>query len=132
MGPARVKCLPGAQVTSYGSEEHMKISVPADSLIKIGDRLEIIPPTAAPRATCIQNSSSTKMGCSWDDGQWRVGENSNKKSALVRGDLRPPSPTRLRSKAPHPANRGARDVPARSTPKHATHPGTPTRPLSRA
>ncbi|MGD0258477.1 MAG: DSD1 family PLP-dependent enzyme [Verrucomicrobiota bacterium] len=42
-GAPRVKNLPGGQVASYGSEEHMKISVPPDSAIKIGDRLEIIP-----------------------------------------------------------------------------------------
>jgi D-serine deaminase-like pyridoxal phosphate-dependent protein len=42
-GAPRVKNLPGSEVVSYSSEEHMKISVPRDSAIKIGDRLEIIP-----------------------------------------------------------------------------------------
>jgi D-serine deaminase-like pyridoxal phosphate-dependent protein len=42
-GAPRVKNLPGSQVASYGSEEHMMISVPPDAAIKIGDRLEIIP-----------------------------------------------------------------------------------------
>jgi D-serine deaminase-like pyridoxal phosphate-dependent protein len=42
-GAPRVKGLPGAEVTSHSSEEHMKISVPANSLLNIGDRLEIIP-----------------------------------------------------------------------------------------
>jgi D-serine deaminase-like pyridoxal phosphate-dependent protein len=42
-GAPRVKNLPGSQVASFGSEEHMTISVPQDSAIKIGDRLEIIP-----------------------------------------------------------------------------------------
>jgi len=41
-GPPRVKNLPGSEVVSYSSEEHMKLSVPADAL-RIGDRLEIIP-----------------------------------------------------------------------------------------
>ena len=43
MGPPRIKDLPGSAVVSFGSEEHMKISVPSDSAIKIGDRIEIIP-----------------------------------------------------------------------------------------
>ena len=42
-GPPRVKNLPGSEVVSYTSEEHMKIAVPADSILKIGDRMEIIP-----------------------------------------------------------------------------------------
>ena len=42
-GPPRVKNLPGSEVASYGSEEHMKISVPQSSTIRIGDRMEIIP-----------------------------------------------------------------------------------------
>ncbi len=42
-GAPRVKNLPGSQVVSYGSEEHMKIAVPQDSMIKIGDRIEIVP-----------------------------------------------------------------------------------------
>jgi D-serine deaminase-like pyridoxal phosphate-dependent protein len=42
-GAPRVKNLPGSQVVSYGSEEHLKIAVPQDSRIKIGDRIEIIP-----------------------------------------------------------------------------------------
>lgn len=42
-GAPRVKNLPGSQVASYGSEEHLMISVPPDAAIKVGDRLEIIP-----------------------------------------------------------------------------------------
>lgn len=42
-GAPRVKKLPGSQVVSYGSEEHMKIGVPRDAKLQIGDRLEIIP-----------------------------------------------------------------------------------------
>jgi D-serine deaminase-like pyridoxal phosphate-dependent protein len=42
-GAPRVKNLPGSQVASYGSEEHMKISILPDSAIKVGDRMEIIP-----------------------------------------------------------------------------------------
>lgn len=42
-GAPRVKNLPGSKVVSYGSEEHLKIAVPQDSVIGIGDRLEIIP-----------------------------------------------------------------------------------------
>ena len=42
-GAPRVKNLPGAQVVSFGSEEHMKIAVPQDSAVRIGDRIEIIP-----------------------------------------------------------------------------------------
>jgi D-serine deaminase-like pyridoxal phosphate-dependent protein len=42
-GAPRVKNLPGSQVENYGSEEHMKISIPQDSPIKIGDHIEIIP-----------------------------------------------------------------------------------------
>jgi D-serine deaminase-like pyridoxal phosphate-dependent protein len=42
-GPPRVKNVPGSQVASYGSEEHLKIALPQDSTIKVGDRLEIIP-----------------------------------------------------------------------------------------
>jgi D-serine deaminase-like pyridoxal phosphate-dependent protein len=42
-GAPRIKNLPGSEVISYSSEEHMKIAVPQDSPIKVGDRLEIIP-----------------------------------------------------------------------------------------
>jgi D-serine deaminase-like pyridoxal phosphate-dependent protein len=42
-GPPRVKNLPGASVVSYSSEEHLKINVPPDSGLRVGDRLEIIP-----------------------------------------------------------------------------------------
>jgi D-serine deaminase-like pyridoxal phosphate-dependent protein len=42
-GPPRVKNLPGSEVISYSSEEHMKIKVPANSAIRIGDRIEIVP-----------------------------------------------------------------------------------------
>jgi D-serine deaminase-like pyridoxal phosphate-dependent protein len=42
-GAPRVKNLAGSQVVSYGSEEHMKIAVPPDSLLQIGDRIEIVP-----------------------------------------------------------------------------------------
>jgi D-serine deaminase-like pyridoxal phosphate-dependent protein len=42
-GAPRVRNLPGSEVASYGSEEHMKISVPQDSTLGIGDRMEIIP-----------------------------------------------------------------------------------------
>lgn len=42
-GAPRVKNLPGSEVVSYSSEEHMKIAVPPDSVLNIGDRIEIIP-----------------------------------------------------------------------------------------
>jgi D-serine deaminase-like pyridoxal phosphate-dependent protein len=42
-GAPRVRNVPGSQVAGYGSEEHLKIAVPQDSAIKVGDRLEIIP-----------------------------------------------------------------------------------------
>jgi len=42
-GPPRVKNLPGSDVVSYGSEEHLKIAVPQDAAVQIGDRIEIIP-----------------------------------------------------------------------------------------
>jgi D-serine deaminase-like pyridoxal phosphate-dependent protein len=42
-GAPRVKNLPGSEVASYSSEEHMKISIPRESATKIGDRIEIIP-----------------------------------------------------------------------------------------
>jgi D-serine deaminase-like pyridoxal phosphate-dependent protein len=42
-GAPRVRKLPGSDVTGYGSEEHMKISIPPDAATKIGDRIEIIP-----------------------------------------------------------------------------------------
>ena len=42
-GPPRVENVPGATVASYSSEEHLKIAVPPDSALRIGDRLEIIP-----------------------------------------------------------------------------------------
>jgi D-serine deaminase-like pyridoxal phosphate-dependent protein len=42
-GPPRVKNLPGSEVVSYSSEEHMKLSIPPESAVKVGDRIEIIP-----------------------------------------------------------------------------------------
>jgi D-serine deaminase-like pyridoxal phosphate-dependent protein len=42
-GAPRVKNRPESQVISYSSEEHMKISVPPDRAVKVGDRVEIIP-----------------------------------------------------------------------------------------
>ena len=42
-GAPRVKNLPRAEVVSFGSEEHMKISLPQDSTIQTGERIEIIP-----------------------------------------------------------------------------------------
>jgi D-serine deaminase-like pyridoxal phosphate-dependent protein len=42
-GPPRIKNLPGSEVASYGSEEHLKITVPEAAALKVGDRLEIIP-----------------------------------------------------------------------------------------
>jgi D-serine deaminase-like pyridoxal phosphate-dependent protein len=42
-GAPRVKNVPGSQVVSYSSEEHMKVSLPPAWAIKVGDRLEIIP-----------------------------------------------------------------------------------------
>jgi D-serine deaminase-like pyridoxal phosphate-dependent protein len=42
-GAPRVKNVPGASVASYSSEEHLKINVPPDSGLRVGDRLEIIP-----------------------------------------------------------------------------------------
>ncbi len=42
-GAPRVKNLPGSQVTSYGSEEHMMISIPPETATQIGNRIEIIP-----------------------------------------------------------------------------------------
>jgi len=43
MGSPRLKNMAGTQVASFGSEEHMTIAVPADSAIRIGDKIEIIP-----------------------------------------------------------------------------------------
>ena len=42
-GAPRIKDVPGSEVASYSSEEHLKIAVPEASTIKIGDRIEIIP-----------------------------------------------------------------------------------------
>jgi D-serine deaminase-like pyridoxal phosphate-dependent protein len=42
-GAPRVKNVPGATVGGYGSEEHLKINVPENSSIRIGDKIEIIP-----------------------------------------------------------------------------------------
>ncbi len=42
-GAPRVKDLPGAEVTGFGSEEHMKIAVPPESALAVGDRFEIVP-----------------------------------------------------------------------------------------
>jgi len=42
-GAPRIKNLPGCEVLSYSSEEHMKIALPQGSTVKIGDRIEIIP-----------------------------------------------------------------------------------------
>ena len=42
-GAPRVRDFPGAQVVSYSSEEHMKIAVPADCGLQVGDHLRIIP-----------------------------------------------------------------------------------------
>jgi D-serine deaminase-like pyridoxal phosphate-dependent protein len=42
-GAPRIKNLAGSEVKSFGSEEHMAITVPQEAAIKIGDRLEIIP-----------------------------------------------------------------------------------------
>lgn len=42
-GPPRVKNIPGAGVASCSSEEHLKITVPAEATLRVGDRLEIIP-----------------------------------------------------------------------------------------
>jgi D-serine deaminase-like pyridoxal phosphate-dependent protein len=41
-GAPRVR-LPDSKVISYSSEEHMKISVPGETAIKVGDRIQIIP-----------------------------------------------------------------------------------------
>jgi D-serine deaminase-like pyridoxal phosphate-dependent protein len=38
-----VKGLAGASVLSFGSEEHISISLPTDSKLAVGDHLEIIP-----------------------------------------------------------------------------------------
>jgi D-serine deaminase-like pyridoxal phosphate-dependent protein len=42
-GAPRVKNLPGSEVVSFSSEEHMKLSVPQESAVRVGDRIEIIP-----------------------------------------------------------------------------------------
>jgi D-serine deaminase-like pyridoxal phosphate-dependent protein len=42
-GPPRIKNLPGAEVAGFTSEEHVKISVPPGTGIRVGDRIEIIP-----------------------------------------------------------------------------------------
>ena len=42
-GPPRIKNVPGAEVISYSSEEHMKLKIPDDSALKVGDKIEIIP-----------------------------------------------------------------------------------------
>ena len=42
-GAPRLKNLPGAEVIGFSSEEHLKISVPPHSPLRVGDRVEIIP-----------------------------------------------------------------------------------------
>jgi D-serine deaminase-like pyridoxal phosphate-dependent protein len=42
-GPPRVRHVPGAEVTSCSSEEHMKIRVPAGCALAVGDRIELVP-----------------------------------------------------------------------------------------
>jgi D-serine deaminase-like pyridoxal phosphate-dependent protein len=42
-GAPRIKGVPGAEIASYSSEEHLKISVPADCPLRVGDKIEIIP-----------------------------------------------------------------------------------------
>jgi D-serine deaminase-like pyridoxal phosphate-dependent protein len=42
-GPPRVKDVPGSEVVSYSSEEHLKIGVAPASTLQVGDRIEIIP-----------------------------------------------------------------------------------------
>jgi D-serine deaminase-like pyridoxal phosphate-dependent protein len=42
-GAPRVKNLSGARVANHSSEEHMKIALPENAAISIGERIEIIP-----------------------------------------------------------------------------------------
>ncbi len=42
-GPPRVKNLPGAQVVTFGSEEHIGIALPDSAPVRVGDQIEIIP-----------------------------------------------------------------------------------------
>ena len=42
-GPPKVKNMPGAEVTKFGSEEHVTIALPGDRAIRVGDQLELIP-----------------------------------------------------------------------------------------
>ena len=62
-GPPRVKNVPGATVASYSSEEHLKITVPADSKLRIGDRLEIIPSHGCTTSNLYSEFVVHKEGC---------------------------------------------------------------------
>lgn len=42
-GPPRVKGIPGAEVTKFGSEEHLTIALPEGAPLRVGDRVEVIP-----------------------------------------------------------------------------------------
>lgn len=42
-GAPRIKTLPGSEAVSFTSEEHLKITVPENAKLRIGDRVEIIP-----------------------------------------------------------------------------------------
>lgn len=42
-GPPRVKTIPGATISSFGSEEHAAVQLPQDSNVKLGDHVELIP-----------------------------------------------------------------------------------------
>jgi D-serine deaminase-like pyridoxal phosphate-dependent protein len=42
-GPPRVKDMRGAEVVTFGSEEHIGIALPDGQLVHVGDQIEIIP-----------------------------------------------------------------------------------------
>lgn len=42
-GAPRIRGLEGAEVTSFGSEEHLILRIPAEAPLRVGDRLEVIP-----------------------------------------------------------------------------------------
>jgi D-serine deaminase-like pyridoxal phosphate-dependent protein len=42
-GSPRIKGLPGAEISSFGSEEHAAIRLPRESAVAVGDQLELIP-----------------------------------------------------------------------------------------
>ncbi len=42
-GPPRVKTIPGAVISGFGSEEHAAVQLPENATVKVGDHIELIP-----------------------------------------------------------------------------------------